>query len=326
MNNPDSIFLYCAGPYTTTDPVENTHKAIKLCNELREEGYVPFCPHLTLLWHAICPQPYRFWLDYDKQWLKKCDVLFRMPGVSSGADEEVNLANSLGIPVVYSKEELREKFPLAETTTAVISENVGTSEQPPTEGKRVTYDTKTAESVSYMIRNLPTIAIVGHAGCGKDKAASWFCDNTDLQYDFSTSEFFWVNVSRRPLIGLIEVKKSSLLRAELASEIDEYNKRDHGVALYVNMLEAGYNLLVGIRRWNELRRCLEKGLVDEVLWIEAESDILKDRTLNFTLHDLDGYGVAYSVVENDFGPVFFQRLESWSRDRKILLHKDIPGL
>jgi len=381
MNNQESIFLYVAGPYTTTDPVENTHKAINLCNELREDGYVPFCPHLMLLWHAICPQPYRFWLDYDKQWLTKCDVLFRMPGVSSGADEEVELARSLNIPVVYSKEELRETFPptLKEAERVALeqyrngdyktaeellektkAENVGTLEQPPTEGKRVIYDTKTTESVSDMTRNrptsmvhrrpiryywkgaeeeeavtecdakdnknvtLPTIAIVGHAGCGKDEAAKWLVKNTPLRYELSTSEWYWAQAKGQHLFSLQVAKQSKEGRQQLAADIAAYNASDNGTRLYSEMKEVGYSIIVGIRIWDELRRCLDKGLVNEVLWIDA--DVPEDVTLNFGLHDLDEYGVAHSVVENDFGPIFFRRLSIWSRDHNIPLLNAISGL
>jgi hypothetical protein len=46
-------------------------------------------------------------LDYDLNWLAKCDAVLRLPGASSGADREVEYAQKLGIPVFYSIEEIR---------------------------------------------------------------------------------------------------------------------------------------------------------------------------------------------------------------------------
>jgi len=103
------ITVYVAGPYTRPDPVENTHNTIKIADKLCELGYVPFIPHLTMLWHAVSPKAYQFWLDYDMHWLRKCDVLLRRPGDSSGADKEVVEAMLRGIPVVYSIDELESK-------------------------------------------------------------------------------------------------------------------------------------------------------------------------------------------------------------------------
>lgn len=97
--------LYVAAPYTNPDPVENTHAAIKACDELRASGVVtPFCPHLSLLWHVVSPQPYDVWLDYDLGVLRHCHALLRLPGESSGADGEVAEARRLGMPVFYAME------------------------------------------------------------------------------------------------------------------------------------------------------------------------------------------------------------------------------
>lgn len=91
--------VYVAGPYTSPDPVENTHTTVKVADELLAGGVAPIVPHLTLLWHAITPKPYDAWLELDRQHLARCDALLRIPGPSSGADAEVALAWELGIPV-----------------------------------------------------------------------------------------------------------------------------------------------------------------------------------------------------------------------------------
>lgn len=101
------IRVYVAGPYTKPDPCANTHAAIQVGSELLDLGYAPFLPHLSHLWHTVKPRPYQDWLALDFEWLPACDVVFRMPGDSSGADQEVALAKKLGIPVVHSVDELK---------------------------------------------------------------------------------------------------------------------------------------------------------------------------------------------------------------------------
>jgi hypothetical protein len=57
----------------------------------------------------IFPHDYELWLEIDFAWVKKCDALIRLPGESSGADREVELARSLGIPVYFSIQEFLER-------------------------------------------------------------------------------------------------------------------------------------------------------------------------------------------------------------------------
>jgi hypothetical protein len=101
-------YVYIAGPYTKDDPVINTANVIRAADELASHGYYPYVPHLTLFWHLIYPHDIRFWYDLDIAWLKKCDCLLRLPGESSGADNEVRIAKNLGMPIYYSIEELIE--------------------------------------------------------------------------------------------------------------------------------------------------------------------------------------------------------------------------
>lgn len=97
--------IYIAGPYTHPDPVENTHDTIKVADRLVDTGLVtPVVPHVSLLWHIITPRPVDFWYEYDLALLARCDAVLRLPGSSSGADKEVELAYELQIPVFYSEE------------------------------------------------------------------------------------------------------------------------------------------------------------------------------------------------------------------------------
>lgn len=91
--------VYIAGPYTQGDPVKNTRKALGVADYLQSLGFVPFVPHLSHFWHFLTPKPYETWMEWDLAWLAKCDALVRLPGLSPGADREVDRARELGIPV-----------------------------------------------------------------------------------------------------------------------------------------------------------------------------------------------------------------------------------
>lgn len=46
------------------------------------------------------------WIDYDKCWLKTCHALFRLPGKSRGASQEVRFAKKNGLKVFRKWEDL----------------------------------------------------------------------------------------------------------------------------------------------------------------------------------------------------------------------------
>jgi nucleoside 2-deoxyribosyltransferase len=99
--------IYIAGPYAHPDPVQNTNRACKVADELILDGFIPYIPHLALLWHLITPHNEQFWYDYNYHMLKRCDAVLRIDGDSVGADKEIELAKEYGIPVFYSGEDLR---------------------------------------------------------------------------------------------------------------------------------------------------------------------------------------------------------------------------
>ncbi len=104
--------VYVAGPYTQGDVAVNVRSAFEAANALADRGFATFVPHYTHFWHLLFPRPYQFWLELDSVFLPCCDALLRLPGSSTGADLEVNLAVSLGRPVFYSLPELFSHFGL----------------------------------------------------------------------------------------------------------------------------------------------------------------------------------------------------------------------
>lgn len=96
----DGRAIYIAGPYSQGVPDEIMANVIDAAEHLRGAGWTPFIPHtLTFLWAVRHQHPKEYWLDFDNAWLRRCDAILRLPGRSSGADAEVELAKSLGLPV-----------------------------------------------------------------------------------------------------------------------------------------------------------------------------------------------------------------------------------
>jgi hypothetical protein len=101
--NKNKIMIYIAGPLGTIDPFSNVGIAIRYANKLRARGYVPHVPHLYALWAAVCPGvPREEWMRLDLAVLARCDLLVRLPGVSPGADQEVDFAVSHNIPIIQA--------------------------------------------------------------------------------------------------------------------------------------------------------------------------------------------------------------------------------
>ena len=93
--------IYLAGPYTNPDPVINTHAAIKVGTWVYENtDWVPMIPHLTLLHHMVTPRPLEFWYSLDMHHMSRCDAVTRLPGKSSGADAEIDMAYECEMEVV----------------------------------------------------------------------------------------------------------------------------------------------------------------------------------------------------------------------------------
>lgn len=102
-----SALVYVAGPYTAPDPCINTHTAIEVGTHIYTTTggrWVPFIPHLSHFWHTVTPMPYKNWLHIDNVTLVRCDAVIRLPGASSGADAEVNLAIEHRLPVWAASE------------------------------------------------------------------------------------------------------------------------------------------------------------------------------------------------------------------------------
>lgn len=100
--------IYLAGPYTQGDVVVNVQNAVDTAEDVLMADGLPYVPHLTHLWHLISPHEHAYWLALDLPWLRCCDAVYRLPGVSAGADQEVEEAQRCGIPVFETWEALSD--------------------------------------------------------------------------------------------------------------------------------------------------------------------------------------------------------------------------
>jgi len=101
--------IYISGPITA-DPIGGTRQAVHAAHTLRNHGYAPLVPHLTVIEAMICgDRPYADWLAADLAWVAVSDAVVRLPGASPGADREVAYALKHGIPVHLSVDEFLQE-------------------------------------------------------------------------------------------------------------------------------------------------------------------------------------------------------------------------
>ncbi len=108
--------IYIAAPYgrrrglSEKECEQNVQRAILYARILITKGYIPFVPHLFHYvhkgWDATPSE--ETWLEICKPFVELSDAVLRLSGESQGADDEVSLAISSGIPVYYSIEELEK--------------------------------------------------------------------------------------------------------------------------------------------------------------------------------------------------------------------------
>lgn len=103
----DQERVYIAGPVSLGNWMENLRKALDAGELIAQAGFLPLVPHTSMMWEFAHPgHPYQFWLyRITLPLIKVCDYLVRIPGLSSGADKEVEFAKEIGIGVYYSVEE-----------------------------------------------------------------------------------------------------------------------------------------------------------------------------------------------------------------------------
>jgi len=102
-------YVYCAGPIgQQKDRHRNVLAGIDEANAVLALGARPFLPHLSFYWDIIHIHNYEDWMDFDFDWITRCDAVYRFGGPSPGADREVAFARALGLPVFFSLDALQD--------------------------------------------------------------------------------------------------------------------------------------------------------------------------------------------------------------------------
>lgn len=240
------IMVYIACPYTLGDVGGNVHRANAEWDALFDLGLIPVNPLWSHYQHLSRPRTWDEWMTCSEEWVRRSDAVLRLTGESVGGDREVELARSLGRPVFRSSEPLAAwAFGRPFWTNAALR-----GCQP------------------------GTLAICGLGRHGKGTAARYLADHYGFTYQQSTSEAAAEIVfhALRDRYGYETVEQCWQDRAahrdEWALVIDDHN-RDDPAALYRAMVQHGNTILEGIRRRDELVACVERGLANLTIWIDA---------------------------------------------------------
>lgn len=103
--------VYISGPLTSSgEPQENMWRAIDAMRALIDMGFAPLCPHLTLVVDPDARIKHSVWMEIDLPWVSVSDAILRLPGPSSGADQECREAFERGIPIFHSLAELAKEM------------------------------------------------------------------------------------------------------------------------------------------------------------------------------------------------------------------------
>lgn len=107
--------VYVAGAMSSDNilgVLGNISEGVKYGALLLKEGFAPFVPHLDVAFRLQQGKDYNvpmeYYYNYTMEWLKVSQYVLVVPGweESVGTRKEIEMAESLDIPVYYSLEEL----------------------------------------------------------------------------------------------------------------------------------------------------------------------------------------------------------------------------
>jgi len=119
MIKPNARLVYVAGPYTHGDVELNVIEAKRCGAAIMQSGHAPYIPHLNHHFHAEFPQDCEDWFTVQLVILRRCDIVFRIPGYSPGADREVQEALRCDLPVFFTEQELLAALEAEDLTDGV---------------------------------------------------------------------------------------------------------------------------------------------------------------------------------------------------------------
>ena len=109
MKRPTVVYVAC--PMRVGHWTDNVRTSLAAASDIRLKGYAPIVPTLSWFWDMVHPCSFDQWLEYDYAIINMCDCLVRLPGVSEGADLEMDYAVRQHKPVFNGTIDLYENMP-----------------------------------------------------------------------------------------------------------------------------------------------------------------------------------------------------------------------
>ncbi len=107
--------IYISGPMGLGDQILNQKWIIDAAEKFHVLGAVSIMPIGSILWHSHYPKTHSLWVTLDCSILLRCDLVFRIPGRSKGADIEEEAARVGRIPHFTDWEKAVKYLELLET-------------------------------------------------------------------------------------------------------------------------------------------------------------------------------------------------------------------
>lgn len=107
----NKVKVFIASPYTRGEIDKNMQNQKDISNKLIDLGFCPL--PIALCYHQLAidlPREYNVWIELTANWIQKCDCILRLPGESLGADNELEIAKELNMPIFYEIEELKNYY------------------------------------------------------------------------------------------------------------------------------------------------------------------------------------------------------------------------
>lgn len=157
------------------------------------------------------------------------------------------------------------------------------------------------------LNNLPTILILGHGRHGKDTAAEYFRDHFGLKFASSSQSaadiFIYEHLKNKYGYSTPEecYKDRSNRRKEWHNLICWYNRNDK--ARLAKEIMSKTNCYVGMRSNAEAQACLDAGLFDLIIWVDASKRLPLESSESFDI-DID---IADIIIDNNSTQEVFEK-------------------
>jgi hypothetical protein len=109
----DRPLIYVAG-YYSANPTQGVRNAVAAYDALREVGWVPLVPHVSMLLDMLSPMPPSYWYAYDLALLSRCDAMYVCPdsltALSIGVAKEITYARTHDIPIFWEVVPAKDRY------------------------------------------------------------------------------------------------------------------------------------------------------------------------------------------------------------------------